>query len=147
MKTLRSFAGKFESVPASTSWYQSDLGEARGKQELYTRQSPQRLKALREHALIESAISSNRIEGVTVDVSRIGTIVFGKSFLKDRDEEEVRGYRQALTLIHEMGERLPISEPTILDLHRMTCGEIWDMGRGQNATWQKTDRWQLGNDQ
>ena len=43
-----------------------DLGEARGQQELFTRQAPQRLKTLREHALIESTVSSNRIEGVTV---------------------------------------------------------------------------------
>jgi hypothetical protein len=54
------------------------------------KQSPQRLKALREHALIESAISSNRIEGVTVDQSRVKAVVLGKSILRDRDEEEVR---------------------------------------------------------
>jgi len=41
MMTLRYFAWKFESVPASASWYLADLGEARGKQELFTRQSPQ----------------------------------------------------------------------------------------------------------
>jgi hypothetical protein len=69
------------------------MAEARGKQELFTRQSPQKLKVLREHALIESAISSNRIEGVEVDPSRIKTILFGKQLLRDRDEEEVRGYR------------------------------------------------------
>lgn len=91
MMTLRLFSRKFESVPASTTWYLTDLGEARGKRELFTRQSPQRLKALREHALIESTVSSNRIEGVEVDQSRIATIVFGKPLLGDRDEEEVRG--------------------------------------------------------
>ena len=64
----------------------AELGEARGRQELYTRQSPQKLKSLREHALIESAISSNRMEGVTVDRSRVATVVFGKSLLRDRDE-------------------------------------------------------------
>ena len=31
-------------IPTSTAWYLADLGEARGKQELFTRQSPQRLK-------------------------------------------------------------------------------------------------------
>lgn len=129
MMTLRLFAGKFESVPVSTSWYLADLGEARGKQELFTRQSPQRLKALREHALIESAVSSNRIEGVEVDKSRIATIVFGKPLLRDRDEEEVQGYRQALTLIHEQGAKFPVSEETILGLHRLTRGEIWDAGK------------------
>jgi Fic family protein len=129
MITLRLFSHEFESVPAATSWYLADLGEARGKQELFTRQSPQRLKVLREHALIESAVSSNRIEGVEVDQSRIATIVFGRPLLRDRDEEEVRGYRQALTWIHEQGEKIPISEETILQLHRMTRGEIWDAGK------------------
>src|SRR3990170_3338609 len=129
MMTLKGFASKLETVPASTSWYLADLGEARGKQELFTKQSPQRLKVLREHALIESAVSSNRIEGVTVDQSRVGTVIFGKSLLKDRDEEEVRGYRDALKLIHEQGAKLPVSETTIKKLHRLTRGDIWDAGK------------------
>jgi hypothetical protein len=67
MMTLRQFSSKPETIPLSTSWYLADLGEARGRQALFTKQSPQRLRVLREHALIESAISSNRIKGVTVD--------------------------------------------------------------------------------
>ena len=129
MTTLRLFSRRFESVPTATTCYLADLGEARGKQELFTRQSPQRLKALREHALIESAVSSNRIEGVEVDQSRIATIVFGQPLLKHRDEEEVRGYRQALTWIHDQGAKIPVSEETILQLHSMTRGEIWDAGK------------------
>src|SRR5258708_6409868 len=113
MMTLRQFATRPESVPASTSWYLADLGEARGKQELFTKQSPQKLKALRESALIESAVSSNRIEGVEVEPSRVGTVVFGKSTLRDRDEVEVRGYRDALNLIHSSESKLPITEETI----------------------------------
>jgi hypothetical protein len=62
MMTLRQFSRKPESVPAITSWYLADLGEARGKQELFTRQSPQKLKVARAR-IIESAVSSNRIEG------------------------------------------------------------------------------------
>lgn len=129
MMTLRFFSRRFDSIPASTSWYLADIGEARGRQALFTRQSPQRLKVLREHALIESAVSSNRIEGVEVDQSRIATIVFGKPTLRDRGEEEVRGYRQALALIHERGETLPVSEETILTLHHLSRGEIWDAGK------------------
>ena len=129
MTTLRLFSRTFESIPAATAWHLSELGEARGKQELFTRQAPQRLKALREHALIESAVSSNRIEGIEADQARIATIVFGKPLLRDRDEEEIRGYRQALTLIHEQGLKLAVTEDTILDLHRLTRGEIWDAGK------------------
>ena len=126
--TLRQFAMTPEAIPASTAWYLADLGEARGKQELLTRQTPQKLKVLRDHALIESAVSSNRIEGVEVEPSRVGTIIFGKPLLRDRNEEEVRGYRDALKLIHEQGGQHPISEETVLRLHRMTKGEIWDAG-------------------
>jgi Fic family protein len=129
MMTLKQFAGKIETIPAVTSWYLADLGEARGKQELFTRQSPQRLKALREHAIIESAVSSNRIEGVTVDQERVRPIILGRAHLRDRDEEEVRGYRDALRLLHEQGPKLPLSEKTIRELHRLTRGEIWDAGK------------------
>ena len=129
MMTLWQFASGVEVVPATTSWYLADLGEARGKQELFTRQSPQMLKVLREHALIESAISSNRIEGVVVDQKRVGTIVFGRSHLRDRNEEEVRGYRDALKRVHELGAKLPVSEHTIRELHRLSRGGLGDAGR------------------
>ena len=129
MMTLRQLSAEPPLIPTRTSWYLAELAEARGKQELFTRQSPQKLKVLREHALIESAVSSNRIEGVEVDQSRVGTLIFGKPTLRDRDEEEVRGYRDALKLIHESGAKLPISEATIKRLHKLCRGEIWDAGQ------------------
>ena len=129
MRTLRQFVTGIETIPTNTSWYLADLGEARGKQELFTKQSPQTLKALREHALIESAVSSNRIEGVVADQARVGTIVFGHNQLRDRAEEEIRGYRDALKRIHEQGAQLPISEDTIRELHRLTRGGVGDAGQ------------------
>jgi Fic family protein len=129
MMTLRQVAAGVETVPTATSWYLADLGEARGKQELFTRQSPQKLKVLREHALIESAVSSNRIEGVVAEQARIATIVFGKAHLRDRNEEEIRGYRDALKQIHEQGPRLPISERTLRQLHRLTRAGVGDAGK------------------
>ncbi|MDD5450466.1 MAG: hypothetical protein PHT49_01020 [Desulfovibrionales bacterium] len=48
MNTLRQFSNKPETIPAITSWYLADLSEARGKQELFTKQAPQRLKVLRD---------------------------------------------------------------------------------------------------
>jgi Fic family protein len=129
MMTLRRFSQGLESIPAGTAWYLADLGRAMGKQELFTRQSPQRLKALREHALVESAVSSNRIEGVEVEPRRVATLVFGRPSLRDRNEEEVRGYRDALKLIHESPRSVAISEESVLQLHRLTRGEISDAGR------------------
>jgi len=39
MMTLRQFSSKPETIPGSTSWYLADLGEARGKQALFTKVS------------------------------------------------------------------------------------------------------------
>lgn len=146
MMTLRLFSHGLESIPTATAWYLADLGQAKGKQELFTRQSPQRLKILREHAMIESAVSSNRIEGVEVDPSRVGTIVFGRPSLRDRNEEEVRGYRDALKLIHEEGQSLAVSEEVLQRLHKLTRGEIWDAGRYKDKDGQIIEKYPDGRE-
>src|SRR5689334_2323630 len=128
MMTLRQLAAEPPTLPTRTTWYLTELGEAKGKQELFTRQSPQKLKVLREHALIESAISSNRIEGIEVDKSRLGTLIFGRPAWRDRDEEEVGGYRDALKLIHESGPSYSISEAAIKKRHKLSRGQIWAAG-------------------
>ena len=55
--------------------------------------------------------------------------MLGKPTLKDRNEEEVRGYREALKVIHEHSGDLLVTEETIRDLHRLSRGEIWDAGK------------------
>lgn len=128
MSTLRLFSSTTPIHPAA-AWYLADLGEFRGKQELYTRQSPQRLKVLREHALIESAVSSNRIEGVAVDAARVREVLVApKPLFRDRDEEEVRGYRDALEWIYREAAAIAVSEESIRRLHAMARGQIWDAG-------------------
>src|SRR5690606_26953332 len=130
MKTLALFTGSRQPIPASTSWYLDALAEFRGKQELYTRQSPQKLKVLREHAMIESAVSSNRIEGVAMEASRIASVLVAtKPLFRDRDEEEIRGYRDALAWLHEKSAEIPVSEESLKRLHVMARGEIWDAGK------------------
>lgn len=127
MKTLYRFTTDLKNIPATTAWYLGDLGEARGKQELFTRQSQQKLNVLRQHALIESAVSSNRIEGVTVEQGRIKAVVLGRAALHDRDEEEVRGYRNALKWMHE--KKPQVNEQTILELHSLARGRVGDAGQ------------------
>jgi len=128
MTTLRRLATSLADIPMSTAWYLSDLAEAKGRQQLFTRQSPQRLKALREDAMIESAVASNRIEGVEIEPSRVRAVVLGSPAPRDRNEEEVRGYRDALRLIHSSFDELPISEVTISELHRISRGDTADAG-------------------
>jgi len=107
----------------------TDIAEMKGRQQLFMKQSPQKLKMLREYAVIESAVSSNRIEGVEIDDKRIGTVIFGKKHLKDRNEEEVRGYREALNLIHRQPDNLSVDSETICKFHQMIHGHIWDAGK------------------
>ena len=147
MNTLRLFAAQNLSIPASASWYLADLGEFRGKQALYTQQSPQRLKTLREHALIESAVSSNRIEGVSLDPARVrDVLVAAKPLFRDRDEEEVRGYRDALKLIHEGAAQMTTSEATILLLHQLARGQIWDAGQYREKDGDIIERYEDGRE-
>ncbi|MBD3338593.1 MAG: Fic family protein [Candidatus Lokiarchaeota archaeon] len=129
MQTINKFLADIKTIPANVTWYLADISEAKGKQDLFTNQSPQKLKVLREHAIVESAVSSNRIEGVEIDKKRIGTVIFGKPLLKDRNEEEIKGYHDALQWIHLQNKNIDFSEENIIKLHKMSRGEIWDSGK------------------
>ena len=74
----------------STAWPLNDIAEAKGRQELYTRPSPQIPKALREAAIIQSTESSDRIEGVTVATDRLRPLVLGNSKPRDRSSKKCR---------------------------------------------------------
>jgi Fic family protein len=126
---MHSFKRDNVELPLGTVWLMNSIAEYKGKQELYMKQSPQVLKSLIEMALIESAESSNRIEGVTIDKSRIKPLLIGHSKPRGRSEEEVVGYRNALKLIHKRHESLRISPETIKELHRLCRGESWDAGK------------------
>lgn len=95
------------------------LGEYRGKQQLFVSQSPEVLSGLRQVAVVESTESSNRLEGVVVAAHRLKSLVLKNATPQSRSEQEVAGYRDALSLIHESGEQMPFSEGTVLQLHSM----------------------------
>ena len=127
--TLHKFLQRLEQVPAGSAWYIADISEARGLQELFTRQNPQILKSLRQFAIIESAVSSNRIEGVEMDQERIMPLLAGGSQVRDRHEEEIQGYKKALELIFKAPASLLVEEATFKALHDLVRGEIWDAGK------------------
>src|SRR3954452_3570570 len=76
------------------------LGEYKGKQALFAGQSPQALETLRQVSVIQSIESSNRIEGVTAAPGRLQELVEDKTTPRDRSEQEIAGYREALKTIH-----------------------------------------------
>lgn len=93
------------------------LGEARGRQDLYVEQSPEQLEVLRQTAIIESSESSNRIEGVTAAPGRVTAIVLKSSEPRNRSEQEIAGYRDALQLIHDSHAHIAFTTNVILQLH------------------------------
>ncbi len=120
-------------LPAPTVWMLESLAEYKGKEELYTVQAPQLLQRLRETAIIQSAESSNRIEGVTVDRERLRPLVLGNTAPRDRSEEEVAGYRAALDLIHRDPAALSVTPDLILRLHAVAQGGM----SGDAGEWKK----------
>jgi Fic family protein len=96
-------------LPMATGWLLSDIAESKGRQQLFARQAPQLLRALREAVLIQSVESSNRIEGITVAADRLRPLVIGGAKPRDRSEEDIRGYRDALTLIHTKAADLAVT--------------------------------------
>ena len=129
MNSFRNHRLRDHTLPMSTAWLLNDIAEAKGKQELYTRQSPQVLKALREMALIQSTESSNRIEGVTVAADRLRPLVLGSTKPRDRSEQEVQGYRLAFNEIHTRHEKLPINAATLKHLHALCQAASGDAGQ------------------
>lgn len=90
-----------------------------GKQELYLKQRPDELEKLVEIAKIQSTEASNAIEGIITTNTRIKQLVEEKTTPKNRDEEEIAGYRDVLNIIHESFDVIPISKNYILQLHKI----------------------------
>jgi len=116
-------------LPLSAVWLMNSISEYKGKEELYTKQSPQVLKTLLEMAMIESVESSNRIEGVTVERERLKPLLIDHSKPRNRPEEELAGYRQALDWIHKKYDKLIISPQIIQELHRLSRLNVGDAGQ------------------
>ena len=98
--------------------YISQIHEFKGKQELFLRQRPVELDRLIEIAKVQSTEASNRIEGIITTNSRLKQLVADKTTPKNRDEEEILGYRNVLNLIHESYDAIPVRKNYILQLHK-----------------------------
>lgn len=123
------------SIPLGTGWLLGACMEARGKQDLWIRQKPEVLEALREQAIIQSVESSNRIEGVTIPTDRLRPVILGKAKPRDRSEEELAGYMQALDWIFSRKRRVSVTPAVILRLHTFAQGGV----SGDAGEWKKRD--------
>ena len=107
-----------------------------GKQELYLKQRPDELEKLVEIAKIQSTESSNAIEGIVTTNTRIKQLVEESTTPKNRDEEEIAGYRDVLNIIHESFGAIPITKNYILQLHKILYSHMNNPIAGQTKTMQ-----------
>ena len=96
----------------------SSLHEFRGKQELYIEAESDVLTALLDIAKIQSTKASNKIEGIYTSDERLEALVMEKVEPRNRSEEEIAGYREVLTTVHDSYKYIPIRPNIILQLHR-----------------------------
>ena len=116
-------------LPAGMMWLLEKLAESKKKQALCEKTPPQILKHLREVALLESVESSNRIDGVTIEPDRLRALVLDDARPRDRSEEKVRGYKNALSWIHGNHEKAPIGPETLRRIHAVAQeGTVGDAG-------------------
>jgi len=90
-----------------------------GKQEMYLKQRPKELEKLVEIAKIQSTEASNAIEGIVTTNTRIKQLVAEKTTPRNRNEQEIAGYRDVLAIIRENFDAIMISQNYILQLHKI----------------------------
>ena len=105
-----------------------------GKQELYLKQRPEELEKLVEIAKIQSTEASNAIEGIVTTNTRVRQLVEEKTTPRNRNEQEIAGYRDVLGIIHESFDAIPITQNYILQLHKILYSHMNNPIAGRTKT-------------
>lgn len=105
-----------------------------GKQEVFLKQKPNELEKLVEIAKVQSTEASNAIEGIMTTSTRIRQLVEEKTTPRNRNEQEIAGYRDVLGIIHESFEAIPITQNYILQLHKILFGHINNPAAGRTKS-------------
>ncbi len=98
--------------------YVGQIHEYKGRQQMYLKQKPVELDRLVELAKIQSTESSNAIEGIVTTNQRLKRLMTDKTAPRNRNEQEILGYRAVLEMVHESFEYMPVTANVILQLHR-----------------------------
>ena len=104
---------------------------ANGKEEILLSQSPAILDSFVELAKVQSTEASNAIEGIVTTSTRLRQLVADKTTPRNRDEQEIMGYRDALNVIHESYDSISLSRNHILQLHKILYNYQFNARGGQ----------------
>ena len=105
-----------------------------GKQEMYLKRRPEELEKLVNIAKIQSTEASNAIEGIVTTNTRIRQLALEKTTPKNRDEQEIAGYRDVLGIIHESFDAISITQNYILQLHKALYSYVNNPIAGRTKT-------------
>lgn len=114
---------EFQNIKITTEMLSviAEIDEFKGSWKALGKIAPERLKALKKVATIESIGSSNRIEGNKLsdkEIEELLSQIDRKSF-KSRDEEEIAGYANLMDIVFEDWEVIPFTENYIKQLHKI----------------------------
>ena len=96
----------------------TQIHEYKGEQTLFIEAKADTLTQLVEIAKIQSTEASNKIEGIYTSDDRLKSLVSNKTTPRTRNEQEIAGYRDVLSTIHESHDFIPVKPSIILQLHR-----------------------------
>ncbi len=95
------------------------IDEFKGRWAVLEQLPPDIMAGLRRVASIESIGSSTRIEGARLTDAQVEALLSGldTTSFSSRDEEEVAGYAEAMNLVFDSWEHIPLDENHIRQLH------------------------------
>ncbi|TDJ09221.1 MAG: hypothetical protein E2O68_00655 [Deltaproteobacteria bacterium] len=141
---MKSFMEKhWDNIPPDLNVLLKACDGCQSKEKLWENQRPEVLESLRKSAIIESSVSSNRMEGVDIDDQRALKLFDEKN--DERSYEEVLGYKDALNWINVEYATIPITIETIKKLHNLCFKSEMNSDAGQFKKSNKPIREQLGS--
>lgn len=108
-------------IPADIVNLIAEIDEFKGRWEALKIIAPDRLSFLQKIATIASIGSSTRIEGAKLTDAQVEELLtnIGKHSFRSRDDEEVAGYADAMSIIFDSYSEIPITENHIKQLHKI----------------------------
>ena len=126
------------SLPVSIYHTIAKIHEYKGKQELYVKNYPDVLDKMIDVAKIQSTKSSNAIEGIYTNDARLNELMNKKTEPRNRNEEEIAGYRHVLDIIHENYAYIEFNKNDILTLHNQLYSYSYVNYKGKFKTLDNT---------
>jgi len=126
------------SLPVNIYHTIAKIHEYKGKQELYVKNYPDILDKMIDVAKIQSTKSSNAIEGIYTNDARLNELMNKKTEPRNRNEEEIAGYRHVLDIIHENYAYIEFNKNDILTLHNQLYSYSYVNYKGKFKTLDNT---------